>query len=142
MSKALCASQQFWKNLILELEKRGNPFKINPSQKQYAVVNRNDLSFGKTGFFIDYLYTYRIIRMGLWIPNEIELHEKLKTFKDSIKNKLSYEFYWDYVGVKNKNARWIKREICIDDYTEEEAINEVINILVEFIPVINEYVKI
>lgn len=63
----------FWNELKTKLRYLGNPFTIQESYKQWAVVNRTDTSFRKTGFNIDYLHQKGIIRMGLFIPNNINL---------------------------------------------------------------------
>ena len=140
MTNAEIARLSFWKNLKNRLEYLGNPFTIQESDKQWAVVNRTDTNFWKKGYFIDYLHQKGIIRMGLYIPNDIELYNRLYKKKEVINNNLIFRtVIWLDKGPKSNNIRWIKREIAIINYSKEDAINEVIKTMKNIVDVLNPY---
>jgi hypothetical protein len=137
MTNAETARLLFWNDLKTRLYDLGNPFTI-VSNKQWAVVNSTNKSFGKTGIHINYLYRDGIIRMGLWIPGDIELYNRLKLNKEIINSNLFFKPIWQDKGVRGDNVRWIKREISIRN---EDAINEVINTINNLLKTVNPYLS-
>lgn len=142
MTKTEKARLLFWEGLKSRLVYFGNPFSIIESAKQWAVVNRADTNFRKTGFFIDYLYKYKIIRMGLYIPDNTKLYDDLLKVQKEINNKLIFDsVMWKDKGPVSESIRWIKREIPISNNIEDD-IDEVIRTMSNFVEVLNQYLPI
>lgn len=122
------------------IKKTWRSFFITESAFQYALVNRKDTNYRKTGFFIDYLHSKKIIRMGLYIPDDIELYKELLKKQQDI-NKQIHDVIWQVGGPKTDKIRWIKREIPISSDSEADII-AVIEIMSNIVDVLNKYLPI
>jgi len=126
----------FWTLFEEILAENGNPFSIAP-QAQWAVINRNNSNCAKPCLLIDFLVRKRIIRINVYIDNDLSLYKRLEIKKEEIKNALGFQVEWA-IGSKGENTRRIKMELGFilgsrEDY--RRVIKKVLPIVMNFIEV-------
>ena len=98
----------FWKIFEKMLSDMGNPFFIcygmNGKTTHYASVNKYR-SFVNLGLTVDFLYRDEIVKINIYIQNNVELFNHLYMNREEIEQKLGFKPQWIYFGEKNPNTR-------------------------------------
>lgn len=149
MTDCIAKRIRFWRLYQTILNEKGNPFKLYPayetdgSPKHYAGIN----SFGEDGrkmpvLTVVYLYREKRCRICVYIENDLDTYNQLFAHKDEIEREVGMELVWKN-GEKNKNTRWIKREIQFyqnDEAEWREEIEKSLPFVEKFIAAVKPYV--
>ena len=128
------------KKNIRELDVQGNPFSIK-SRKHYATINTRT---AESGFCLglDFLYKRELVRVGIYMLDNISAFEFLYSHKEEIETQLGFEPNWTMSGDKNPNLRRVEVLISISADDEEsylQAIKLTIMRALQFKSVIPKY---
>ena len=124
------------------LAKHGKPYIIS-SKKQWAIVNKNTANWNEPAIAMDFLVQKRLLRINLFLLDDVALFNKLSAIKHDLEDKLGCKSEWVH-GEKGKDTYRIKTELGLvpydhDDYYRviEESLPIVINYINTFRPYIN-----
>ena len=136
MTNAKREREIFWTLFEEILTENGNPFSIAPKE-QWAVINRNNSNWAKPCLLIDFLVRKRLIRINVFIYDDLSLYKRLETKKEEIKNALEFQVDWG-IGLKGYNTKRIKMELDFilgnrEDY--RRVIQKALPIVMNFIEV-------
>lgn len=132
----------FWEMYNQILAKHGKPYIIS-SKKQWAIVNKNTANWNEPAIAMDFLVQKRLLRINLFLLDDVALFNKLSAIKHDLEDKLGCKSAWVH-GEKGKDTYRIKTELGLvpydhDDYYRviEESLPIVINYINTFRPYIN-----
>ena len=132
----------FWDMYNQILAKHGKPYIIS-SKKQWAIVNKNTANWNEPAIAMDFLVQKRLLRINLFLLDDVALFNKLSAIKHDLEDKLGCKSEWVH-GEKGKDTYRIKTELGLvpydhDDYYRviEESLPIVINYINTFRPYIN-----
>ena len=132
----------FWEMYNQILAKHGKPYIIS-SKKQWAIVNKNTANWNEPAIAMDFLVQKRLLRINLFLLDDVALFNKLSAIKHDLEDKLGCKSEWVH-GEKGKDTYRIKTELGLvpydhDDYYRviEESLPIVINYINTFRPYIN-----
>lgn len=142
MTNAEMYQKKFWDLFNKELELQGNPFVIK-HRKHYATINKRT---SDSGFCLglDFLYRRELVRVGVYMLDNVPAFEFLFSHKDEIEKQLGFEPNWTTSGDKNPNLRRIEVLISIsvdDEDTYLQAIRLTIMRAIQFKNVIPKYLS-
>lgn len=83
------ARKKFWDALRVAAKEQGNPFFFTEN-KQWAVINRDTSNYHESCVAVDFLWRDEILRINVYIENDIPLYVKLKARKDEIESALGF----------------------------------------------------
>ena len=111
----------FWNLFQNYLIENGNPFELSMKQdsngqyRHYAhVCNGNGAVLT-----VDFIISQGILRMGLYISDNINLYEQLKMNKDTLEKALNFAIAFTD-GDRNKNIKHIKKEWSFTPYRRDD----------------------
>lgn len=139
------ARKKFWDTLREVLNEQGNPFYFT-EEKQWAIINKDSSNYHYPCVALDFLWRNEILRINVYIENDIPLYNKLKEKKDEIEHALGFACLWKENnsltnGGKKKfngeNTRRIEVDVPFDNcFLDFKAL------AVKAIPVVERYVKV
>lgn len=131
---------EFWNALNETLDERGMPFNKHKASTDhwYTVA----VGSSKCHISIDLVNKDGFIRVGLWIPREQELFEKLFSKKEEIEEKLGMKMYWDNPEATKASSISMHIEgLNFDDTSNySELINAIIDQVVSQRAVFKDYI--
>lgn len=116
------ARKKFWDALKEEVNKKGEPFYFTEN-KQWAIINQKSYSYHNPCVAVDFLWRKEILRINVYIENDLVLYETLKKHKDEIESALGFKCIWkenDFytnggkVKFNGENTRRIEVDITFD----------------------------
>ncbi len=87
------ARKNFWNTLRETLKQQDEPFFFTEN-KQWAIINKKTYNYHEPCIALDFLWIKEILRINVYIENNLSLYEKLKARKEEIENKLGFECMW------------------------------------------------
>ena len=141
MTNAEYAQQSFWETMDRKLEEKGYPFFFS-SRTHYAVINRRSAYASKPCVAIDFLVQKQIVRINVYIQNDISLYNYLKIQKEDLETELGFKCLWnenctkahtrriEYLG----NIQFNRNNINYDDLAEQT-----ISVTEKFVKVFEKY---
>lgn len=141
MTNAEYAQQRFWDTMERKLEEKGYPFFFS-SRTHYAVINRRSAYASKPCVAIDFLVQKQIVRINVYIQNDVSLYKYLKIQKEQLEAALGFKCLWnenctkahtrriEYLG----NIRFNSNNINYDDLAEQT-----ISVTEKFVKVFEKY---
>lgn len=132
----------FWELYKDFLIQNGEPYTIAP-EKQWAIINRETPAFYAPCIAMDFLIQKMILRVNVYIQNDLKLYERLLKIRDD----LDSEFYplkpiWCN-GSNGNNTRRIKIEIPFYSCNKEEymrIIKDSVQYVLKFIKAYKPYI--
>lgn len=104
MTNAEYAQQKFWNTMERKLNELGNPFFFS-SRSHYAVINRKSAYASKSCVAIDFLVQKQIVRINVYIQNDVSLYNYIKLQKEGIENALGFKCFWNENCTKTHTRR-------------------------------------
>ena len=140
MTNAEMQQQKFWNLFEHELALQGNPFIIK-HRKHYATINKRSAD---SAFCLgmDFLYKKGLIRVGIYMLDNVPAFEALYSHKDTIELELGFVPNWTMSGEKNSDLRRVEVLIAINPDDEDgylQAIRLAILRAVSFKNVVQKY---
>ena len=146
MGKTNAAAERkvFWELMEKKLNQLGNPFTIKPSiaNGQYRhwahIYNTADVSMST-----DFLVGKGILRIELYINNNLGLYQALKEHKANIEKWIGTSLIFTD-GEKNPQVKWVKREWSLIPYDYNDynrVLNEALPIMEKFVGILKGFVK-
>lgn len=133
----------FWGLYKKYLKEENNPFYIS-SERQIAIINRPTPNWSKPCISIDFSVTKKILRVGVFILNDIKLYNSILPYKDLINEKFfPLKPIWCETE-QSKTARRVKIEIPFNDTSKNEyerIIRESANYVKIFIDCFRAYIE-
>lgn len=139
------AREKFWDSLKEAVKAKGEPFYFT-ANKQWAIINQKSYNYHNPCLAVDFLWRKEIVRVNIYIENDLYLYEKLKKRKDEIESALGFKCAWkenDFYtnGGKSKfngeNTRRIEVDIPFDN--DDIDFN---NLAQTAVPVIQAYIEV
>lgn len=123
MTNATQQQQKFWDLFEKELENQNNPFIIR-HRKHYATVNKKS---SDSGFCLglDFLYRKELVRVGIYLLDDISTFDYLYENKAEIEERLGFTPNWTIGGEKNPNVRRVDVLISITADDEDSYLNAI-----------------
>ena len=123
MTNAEFQQQRFWDLFNKELEQQGNPFIIR-HRKHYATINKRS---SDSGFCLglDFLYKKELVRVGIYMLDNVSTFDTLLAQKDTIEEQLGFIPNWTTSGDKNPNLRRIEVLISLTADDEESYLQAI-----------------
>ena len=138
---------KFWNIFGSKLVENGEPFSINYLQsgevKHYASVNR-EKAWVPLGLTIDFLCRDRIVRINIYIENDVRLFAYLYSKKEEIEKELGFKPQWVFSGTHNVNTRRIINVFPVkigDSEDYERVIDEILPYIVQYKNVFGKYIS-
>ena len=108
MTNAQHEQKIFWSKFDEKLIENGNPFsvcyKFNNETKYYGAVNKSS-AWVSLGLTIDFLYRQKIVKINLYIENDVRLFDYVYSHKEQIEKELGFKPKWILKGIRNPNTR-------------------------------------
>ncbi len=136
----------FWRIFERKLEELGNPFDIcyelNGDIKYYGSINKFS-PLVNLGLTVDFLYRQEIIKINIYIRDDIELSNYLLFNKERIESELGFKPQWILSGEKNPNTRRVINTFPVtigesSDY--ERVIEKIIPYVIQYKKVFERYI--
>ena len=136
----------FWRLFDKRLAELGNPFDIvyelNGDIKYYGAVNKRSplVSLGLT---VDFLYRDQIVKLNIYIQDDVELFNYLHRNKEKIEQELGFKPQWIYSGEKNPDTRRVISTFSVAignplDY--QRVIDRIIPYIIQYKKVFIKYI--
>lgn len=123
MTNAEFHQQKFWDLFEKELDAQGQPFTIK-HRKHYATINKRTADSGFC-LGLDFLYKRGLVRVGIYMLDNVPAFEALFANKAEIEDKLGFEPNWTTSGDKNPNLRRIEVLISLSVDNEDSYIQAI-----------------
>ena len=136
----------FWSKFEDKLIENGEPFEIihekNGEVTFYGAVNK-EKAWVSLGLIVEFLYSKKIVKINIYIQNDVRLFDYLYFKKDQIEEELGFKPQWILNGKKNHNTRRIINEFPVnigdeDDY--DRVIDEVLPYIAQYKMVFEKYI--
>lgn len=114
------ARTKFWKTLRETLKEQGEPFFFTEN-KQWAIINKETSNYHEPCVALDFLWREELLRINVYIENNIPLYNRLKTRKEEIERELGFKCWWKennpytHSDGKGANTRRIEIDISFDN---------------------------
>lgn len=136
----------FWNIFEKKLVDIDNPFTIsyemNGEIKHYASVNKQK-PWVRLGLTIDFLCRYKMVKINIYIENDVELFNRLLANKEKIESELGFTPKWIYSGERNPNTRRVISTFPViigNPLDYERVIEKVIPIIIQYKMVFEKYI--
>lgn len=146
LTPAQYEQKRFWNIFEKKLSECGNPFticyEINGAVKYFASVNKKSPRVG-LGLTIDFLCRYKMVKINIYIENDVELFNCLLANKEKIESELGFSPKWIYSGERNPNTRRVistSPVIIGNPLDYERVIEKVIPIIIQYKMVFEKYI--
>ena len=136
------ARRKFWNTLRETVKEQGNTF-LFTEEKQWAIINKDSSNYHEPCVALDFLWRDEILRINVYIENDVLLYNKLKARKNEIEKELGFECLWrendssTHSNGKGANTRRIEIDIQFDkrmlDFKE---------LSMKAIPIIERYIEV
>ena len=136
------ARTKFWNMLRETLKEMGEPFFFTEN-KQWAIINKQTSNYHEPCIALDFLWRDEILRINVYIENDISLYNKLKVRKEEIESELGFKCLWKennaftHSNSKGANTRRIEIDIPFNNKTLDFKA-----LVVKAIPIIQRYVEV
>ena len=146
MTNAQYEQKRFWEIFEQKLIENGNPFSIcyefNGEIKYYGAVNKNK-AFVSLGLTIDFLCREKIVKINIYIRDDLDLFNYLYSNKAQIEEELGFKPQWVLGGSRNANTRRVISTFPVmvgnsSDY--ERVIDQVLPCIVQYKKVFEKYI--
>ena len=138
MTPAQHEQRIFWSIFEKKLQEIGNPFSIcyefAGKTKYFASVDKKN-AMVSIGLTIDFLYIAKIVKINIYIENDLQLFNELFVQKEQIEKELGFAPKWILNGVKNPNTRRIISTFPViigNPNNYEMVINKVIPYVIQY----------
>lgn len=146
MTSAQYEQKKFWNIFEEKLIENGNPFSIcyevNGEIKYYGAVNKSN-AWVSLGLTIDFLYRQEIVKINIYIQNDVRLFDYVYSHKEQIEQELGFSPEWILCGTKNPNTRRAISKFPVkigdlDDY--DRVIDEILPYVMQYKKVFQKYI--
>lgn len=108
MTNAKYEQQSFWEIFEEKLVENGEPFSISymigSEVKHFAAVNKKSPRV-PLGLTVDFLYRERIVKINVYIENDVRLFNYVYARREQIEQELGFKPQWILGGTRNPNTR-------------------------------------
>ena len=136
------ARRKFWETLRNTIKEQGDPFYFT-EEKQWAIINKGSSNYHEPCIAIDFLWRYEILRINVYIENDISLYSKLKARREEIEGALGFKCLWKendsfkYSDGKGANTRRIEVDIPFNSETLDFKA-----LAIKAIPITERYIEV
>lgn len=134
----------FWGLMMHGLKQYGSPFDLritylpNGAPKHYAKIKSgNGALLG-----VDFLASEGVLRIQLYIDNNIALYERLHGKKEYLESVLGFALVFQD-GEKNKDVKWIKKEWSFTPHNSDEyesLVQDAIPSMIKFVELFGRFI--
>lgn len=146
MTTAQFEQKRFWKAFEAILMENGEPFSINYEMsgevKFFASVNKKRAR-SPIMVSIDFLSREEIVKLNLYIENDVRLFNYIYSKKEQIESELGFKPEWILSGTRNPNTRRVIKTFPVrigDTESYECVIEKMLPCIVKYISVFKKYV--
>lgn len=136
----------FWNIFERKLEELSNPFNIcyelNGDIKYYGSVNKFS-PLVNLGLTVDFLYRDEMIRINIYIRDDVELFNSLLFNKEIIESELGFNPQWILYGEKNPNTRRVISTFSVligNPLDYDRVIDRIIPYVIHYKKVFEKYI--
>ena len=136
------ARAKFWETLRTTLKEQGDPFYFT-EERQWAIINKDSSNYHEPCVAVDFLWRDEILRINVYIENDIPLYNKLKARREEIECGLGYKCLWKennsftYPDSKGANTRRIEVDIPFNN-----TMLDFKALTIKAIPIIERYIEV
>ena len=87
------ARRKFWDTLRDVVKEEGNPFYFTEN-KQWAIINKPTANYHDPCVAVDFLWRDEILRINVYIEDNVFLYEDLRERKEEIESRLTFRCMW------------------------------------------------
>ena len=115
---------------------------MNGEIKYFGAVNKSSprCSLGLT---VDFLYREKIVKINIYIENNVELFNLVHDKKEIIEQELGFKPQWIYSGTKNPNTRRVISTFPViigNSLDYERVIEKIIPYIIQYKKVFEKYI--
>ena len=136
------ARKKFWNTLREALKEMGEPFFFTEN-RQWAIINKETSNYHEPCVGVDFLWRDEILRINVYIENNIPLYKALKARREVIESALGFKCFWKendsstHSGGKGANTRRIEVDIPFNNkMLDFKALAK------KAIPIIERYIEV
>lgn len=146
MTKAKHEQKIFWSIFESKLIENGEPFSISYEMggeiKHFAAINKSTprVSLGLT---VDFLYREKIVKINIYIENDVRLFNYVYSHKECIEEELEFAPQWILESPRNPNTRRAISTfpVIIGDTNDyERVIDEILPYIMQYKRVFEKYI--
>lgn len=136
------ARRKFWDTLRDTVKEQGDLFSFT-EEKQWAIINKKSSNYHEPCVALDFLWRDEILRINVYIENDISLYNKLKMRKEEIERALGFKCLWKendsstHSNGKGANTRRIEVDI---PFSNKSVSFKALSI--KAIPIIERYIEV
>lgn len=136
------ARRKFWSTLRGAVKEQGDLFFFT-EEKQWAIINKESSNYHEPCVALDFLWRDEILRINVYIENNISLYEELKARREEIERGLGFNCLWKendsstHSNGKGANTRRIEVDIPFNNkMLDFKALAK------KAIPIIERYIEV
>ena len=136
------ARRKFWSTLRVAVKEQGDLFFFT-EEKQWAIINKESSNYHEPCVALDFLWRDEILRINVYIENNISLYKALKARREVIESALGFKCFWKendsntHSGGKGANTRRIEVDIPFNNkMLDFKALAK------KAIPIIERYIEV
>ena len=146
MTNAKYEQKVFWGIFENKLIENGEPFSISYEMggevKHFAAINKSSprVSLGLT---VDFLYREKIVKINIYIENDIRIFDYIYSHKEQIEKELEFAPQWILEGTRNPNTRRVISTFPVrigDPNDYERVIDKILPYIVRYKKVFEKYI--
>jgi hypothetical protein len=136
------ARKKFWDTLRDAVKEQGDSFYFTEN-KQWAIINKKSYNYHEPCVALDFLWRDEILRINVYIENNIPLYNKLKAQKEEVERELGFKCLWKendfftHSYGKGANTRRIEVDIPFNNRMLDFKA-----LAIKAIPIIERYVEV
>lgn len=140
MNESQTRRLEFWNQFNDVVEERGKPF----NKRKATTDHWYSVAVGSSQCYIsiDLVNREHKVRVGLWIPDNKELYDKLYLKKEDIEKQVSFDLSWDRLD--DKKSSYVCTYIDNLDFNNQdnyfELMNDIIDKVLELRKVLRHYI--
>jgi hypothetical protein len=136
------ARRKFWDTLRDTVKEQGDLFSFT-EEKQWAIINKKSNNYHEPCVALDFLWRDEILRINVYIENDISLYNKLKIRKEEIERALGFKCLWkendSFTHSNGKGANTRRIEVDIP-FSKKSVSFKALSI--KAIPIIERYIEV
>ena len=136
------ARRKFWSILRVTVKEQGDLFFFT-EEKQWAIINKESSNYHEPCVALDFLWRDEILRINVYIENNISLYKELKARREEIESGLGFNCLWKendsstHSNGKGANTRRIEVDIPFNNkMLDFKALAK------KAIPIIERYIEV
>ena len=136
------ARRKFWNTLRDTVKEQGDLFSFT-EERQWAIINKESSNYHEPCVALDFLWRDEILRINVYIENDISLYNKLKARKEEIESALGFKCLWkennSFTHSSGKGANTRRIEVDIPFSNKSVSFKD---LSIKAIPIIERYIEV